>query len=112
MSSTDNLVVTPGEGSTPSQHVYIFQGPLTLGNLFIAQEALRSTASVLVLDFTGVPFVDSSGVGALVQSFVKRKKQGQRLVVVGPNETVQKLFRLTAVDALLEIVPNLESVKP
>ncbi len=111
MSSTDKLAVTPEEGSSADRHIYALHGPLTLQNLFAAQEALLSTASVLILDMTDVPYVDSAGVGALVQTFVKRKKLGQRLVVVAPNETVKKLFKLTSVDNLLEVAPSLEAVR-
>ncbi len=111
MTSLDKLVVHPTAGANPDQHVYALQGPLTLGNLFIAQEALRSTAPVLVLDLTGVPYVDSAGVGALVQCFVSRKRHGHRLRLAAPNETVQKLFKLTNVDTLLEVFPTLEDAQ-
>jgi anti-sigma B factor antagonist len=103
--------VTPEDGSTTDRHIYSLHGPLTLTNLLIVQEALRSTASVLVLNIADVPYVDSAGVGALVQAFVKRKKQGQRLVLVAPNETVQKLFKLTGVNDLLEVAPTLEAAR-
>jgi len=111
MGTTDKLVMTPAEGSKPDHHVYILHGPLTLGNLFTAQEALQSTASVLILDLAGVPYVDSAGVGALVQCFVSRKKQGRRLLLIAPSDMVQKLFKLTQVDSLLEVFPTLEAAQ-
>jgi anti-sigma B factor antagonist len=105
------LVVTPEEGGSDDRHVYSLHGPLTLANLLTVQEPLRSSASVLVLDFSDVPYVDSAGIGALVQSFIARKKQGKRLLVVAPNETVTKLFKLTSVDTVLEVFPTLEAAR-
>ena len=110
MSTTDQLILTPEDGSTPDRHIYALHGPLTLANLLAVQEALHSAARVLVLNFADVPYVDSAGVGALVQTFVRRKKQGQRLVLAAPNETVTKLFKLTGVDQLLEVVASLKDV--
>ena len=111
MSTVDKLVLTPTEGAQPNQLVYLLQGPLTLGNLFAVQEALKSTAPVLILDLSGVPYVDSAGVGALVQCLVTRRKQGYRLLLVAPNEPVEKLFKLTQVDSLLEVFPTIEAAQ-
>ena len=108
---SDNLTVTPIEGTDPNQHVYALEGPVTLGNLFTLQEALNSPAPVLILDLTGVPYIDSSGVGALVRSVVLRKKLGHRLVLTAPNASVRKLFSLTNVGSLLETYPSLEEAK-
>ena len=111
MTTQDKLELIALEGANPNQQVYALKGPLTLGNLFIAQEALHSTAPVLVLDLAGVPFVDSAGIGALVQCLVSREKQGKRLVLTAPNDMVTKIFKATKVDSLLETFPTLDAVR-
>jgi anti-sigma B factor antagonist len=111
MTTKDRLELIALEGTNPNQHVYALKGPLTLGNLFTVQEALRSDAPVLILDLAGVPFIDSAGIGALVQCFVSRTKQGKRLVLTGPNDMVTKTFKATKVDTLLETYPTLDAVK-
>ena len=111
MISSEKLVLTPIEGANPNQDVYLLQGPVTLSNLLTIQEAFQSRGPVLILDLAGVPYVDSAGVGAIVQAVVSRKKQGRRLVLTAPNETVRKLFHLTQVDSLLETYPTLAEVK-
>ena len=103
--------MTPTEGSHPNQLVYLLNGPLTLENLFTAQEALRSDAPVLILNLSGVSYVDSAGIGALVQCFASRRKSGRRLLLVAPNDQVQKLFKLTQVDTLLEVFSTLEEAQ-
>src|SRR3974377_141383 len=102
MATKDKLELIALAGANPDQHVYALKGPLTLGNLFTVQEALRSDAPVLILDLAGVPFVDSAGIGALVQCFASRTKHGKRLVLTGPNEMVTKIFKAKKVDTLLE----------
>ena len=111
MTTKDKLEVIALEGANPNQHVYALKGPVTLGNLFTLQEALHSHAPMLILDLAGVPFIDSAGIGALVQCYVSRTKQGQRLVLIGPNDMVVKTFRATKVDTLLETYPTLDAVK-
>ena len=111
MSTTDKLELIALDGANSNQQVYALKGPVTLGNLFIVQEALRSTAPVLVLDLAGVPFVDSAGIGALVQCAASRAKQGKRLVLTAPNDMVTKIFKVTKVDSLLETFPTLDAVK-
>jgi anti-sigma B factor antagonist len=111
MTTTDKLEMTALNGANPDQQVYALKGPLTVTNLFTVQEALRSSAPVLILDLAQVPFIDSAGIGALVQCFVSRAKLGRRLVLTAPNEMVQKVFKATKVDTLLETCPSLDSVK-
>lgn len=111
MATKDKLELVALEGANPNQHIYALKGPLTLGNLFTVQEALRSDAPVLVLDLAGVPFIDSAGIGALVQCFASRTKQGKRLVLTQPNEMVTRIFKATKVDTLLETYPTLDAVK-
>ena len=111
MSSTDKLVITALEGANPEQHVYALQGPLTIGNLLIAQEVLKSPAQVLILDLGAVPFIDSAGIGALVNCFVSRQKNGRRLLLAAPSDMVQKLFKVTRVNQLFETFPTLDAAR-
>jgi anti-anti-sigma factor len=106
--SSEKLVFEPLPG-TNDEHVYILRGPLTLGNIFAVQEVLREQSATTILDLTGVPYMDSAGLGVLVNSYVSHQKRGQRLVLVGVNQRVQELFKLTKVDNVLEIVPNMEA---
>ena len=111
MSPAGKLEMIPTEGAHANQLVYLLHGPLTLENLFTAQEALRSESPILILDLSGVSYVDSAGIGALVQCFASRRKSGRRLLLIAPNDQVQKLFKLTQVDTLLEVFPTLEAAQ-
>ena len=53
--------------SLEGHRVLHLRGPLIITNLFQFQSIVRAnTTSFLIPDLTQVPFVDSSGVGALV----------------------------------------------
>lgn len=92
-----------------NEHLFRLQGPLTLNNLFAFQEVLRQQAVTTILDLSGVPYMDSAGLGVLVNSHVSHQQRGQRLILVGVNDRIQELLKLTKVDTVLEVVPDLEA---
>ncbi len=55
-----------------------------------------------VLDLSGVGFVDSSGLGAIVAS-MKQMGDGRRLDLAGLTPNVAKVFRLTRMDSIFVI---------
>ncbi|MBV8205207.1 MAG: STAS domain-containing protein [Acidobacteria bacterium] len=95
------LTIQPSDGPAPGQRTWRLSGPLTLANLFDFQRQLRSeSSSILILDFTEVPYVDSAGIGALVGSYVSRKGKGQVLALVGVSKRVHEALRVTQVEQL------------
>ena len=97
--------------ASPNEHTYRLEGPLVLNNLFAFQEVLRSESVTTILDLTGVPYIDSAGLGVLTNSYVSHQRRGQRLLFVGVNERVQELFKLTSLDKLFEVFPTVESAR-
>jgi len=83
------------------QGVLRLKGPLTMQNLSPFQNAMRAEdALTMILDLTGVPYIDSAGLGTLVSTFVSRHKAGRRVALVGVNKRVSKVFEVTHVDSL------------
>jgi anti-anti-sigma factor len=71
-------------------------------------DAAAVGASELVLDLSGVRFVDSAGLRAIIQ-IERRARDGDRaLRIVSPAEEVREVFRLSGVDEILPVVggPN------
>lgn len=56
----------------------------------------------VVIDFTNVTFLDSSGLGALV-SVVKRLNKHGRPVICGLQPAVQTMFSLTRMDQVMTV---------
>jgi len=64
------------------------------------------TPKAIVLDLSGVEFVDGAGMGALV--FVQGWTQatGIRLQLHNPTRHIRELFELTNLDSVFEICPS------
>ena len=48
------------------------------------------TPQVLILDFSETPYMDSAGLGLVMNSYVWRS--GRKLLLAGVNERVSELF--------------------
>jgi len=64
-------------------------------------------ASYLVLDLSGVSFLDSAGVGALVSLFISRRNTGKKLALAAP---AQQGFAALQVSGLTHLLPVYDSV--
>jgi anti-sigma B factor antagonist len=79
-----------------------------LGTLFQFQSTLRAKdAPALIIDFTGVPYVDSAGIGALVGAYVTHNKDGRSLSLVGVSERVHNALKVTRVDPFFRFFSTL-----
>jgi anti-sigma B factor antagonist len=91
--------------------VLVFTGPFTLESLFEAQSQLRAdTGETTVIDMTSVPYVDSAGIGALVNAHVSREKSGRRLVLAGVTERVRQTLEVTRVAQVFRFAPTVQDV--
>ncbi len=98
----------------PDTAVVTMSGPLTLGtNLKIAdaqiQEAIRGGAVRLVLDMSGVPYMDSAGLGALVMMHGLAKSQGGVVRLAGASERVASLLTMTSMDSLMAMDADVDA---
>lgn len=81
-------------------------GPLTLSTMFSIQDELRSMKpEVMILDLSGVPYMDSAGLGMIMNSYVSAGNNGRKLLLAGVNERVAALLEMTKVDKILRIFP-------
>ena len=63
----------------------------------------------LVLDLSGVDFIDSVGLGVVVAALRRTRGRGGDLRVVAPQERVRSLFRLTRLDEIIEVADSVEA---
>jgi anti-sigma B factor antagonist len=100
--SAEPLTLESFAGQAPGCRILRLTGPLTLSSLFDFQNTLRADPPpALILDLTGVPYMDSAGMGAIINYFVSSQRHGRKLVVAGVNGRVLELFRMTKVEGLL-----------
>jgi len=95
------MAVRPGSSSMAS--VIAVSGPLVIENLFKFQDAWRSDQSqVLIFDFGGLLYMDSSAIGSLVNAHVHRAKSGRKMALAAVPERVKQLLQVTKVDSLFQ----------
>ena len=92
-----------------SSGVLRLQGPLVSESVSDFHNAIRrEQVPTVILDMTGVPYVDSAGLGSLVSAYVSRHKSGQRTVLLGLNPRIAHLLEITRMAPLFLVFPNLE----
>ena len=68
----------------------------------LEQEIQRSLPLVLVLDFSGVTFMDSSGIGIVLGRYKVVSKGGGRLRIINANRRVERILRMAGIFSIAE----------
>jgi len=107
------LTVERKAGKLPGTRILVLEGPLTLRNMFDLQADLRSQPypDLSILDLSGVPYMDSAGMGLIVNHYTQCQAAGKRMVAVGVSPRVLELFKLTRVDAIIPQAPTVEAAE-
>ena len=66
-------------------------------------EALRSMPPAVMLELSGVSYIDTSGVATLLEASRIARQQGTRLVLHGLHGQPRELLRFSQIDHLLDI---------
>jgi anti-sigma B factor antagonist len=85
------------------------RGDLDLATVETLDTALRGAEEsheLVVLDLRDVPFMDSSGLHALIAADLRMRERGGRLVVVQGGDQIRRLLALTGADKQLEVVED------
>jgi anti-sigma B factor antagonist len=71
--------------------------------------ATNGGARTIILDFGGLDYMNSGGIGLLVTLLVRVQRAGQRLKAVGLNEHYRQIFSLTRLDEAIGIHDTTEA---
>ena len=63
----------------------------------------------LLVDLSGVGFLDSSGLGALVRALTQSQKEGGQTKLLNAGPQIRKLLQMTKLDSVFEIHDNMEA---
>jgi anti-sigma B factor antagonist len=100
-------VVSAGAGE---QVTVSLKGELDLSTVAKVEEELRrveaSDATLLVLDLSGLTFLDSTGLRAVITADERARAQGRRFVIVKGPDAVQRVFAITRLEERLEMVDD------
>jgi anti-sigma B factor antagonist len=63
----------------------------------------------LVIDLSGVGYMDSSGVATLVEAMQMTRKSNTKLVLCGMQARVRSIFEIARLDSVFTIVPTMDA---
>lgn len=69
-------------------------------------QATAAGAHTLILNFSGLDYMNSSGIGLLVTLLVRTNRQKQKLLACGLSDHYQQIFELTRLNEAIGIYPN------
>jgi anti-sigma B factor antagonist len=81
------------------------QGDVTAGSEDVLMNAYEGTGDVtaVILNFTGLSYMNSGGIGLLVTLLVRARRRSQRLLAYGLSEHYRQIFELTRLDEAIGI---------
>lgn len=68
----------------------------------------RDNIKKVILDFGGVTFMDSSGIGVVIGRHKKMKNRDGRLCIVEINKSVNKVFEISGMYKLISVYKNVD----
>jgi anti-anti-sigma factor len=99
-------------GNTADTRIFRLHGPITLTNLFDFQKVLNAgTEKLTIIDFTESEYMDSAGLGALLNYYVSGKRRGRSLRLVAVNYRVAELLKLTSAHTLIKTYDTVEAAE-
>jgi len=70
------------------------------------EEKIKTQIPEIILDCSELSYMDSTGMGVLIELRNKTKEMGQKIIMINPRPNIKKLLALTGVDKIIEIVDN------
>jgi anti-sigma B factor antagonist len=99
----DQLELQAKDGAVPGQRVIALTGVLTISTLFAFQDFVHADKSeALIVDMSGVPYIDSAGLGSLISAYVSREREARKLALAAVNERVKTVMTVSGVDQLFQ----------
>ena len=87
-------------------------GPLTISTMFGFQDEFRArTPEAMIVDLSETTYMDSAGLGLMMNYYVAAADHGRKLLLAGMNERVKALLEMTKVLGVLESFPTVEAAE-
>ncbi|HEY6628438.1 MAG TPA: STAS domain-containing protein [Acidimicrobiia bacterium] len=66
-------------------------------------EAARGGVTAIILNFDGLEYMNSGGIGLLVTTLIRAQRNGHRLLAYGLSDHYRQIFSLTRLDEAIGI---------
>ena len=99
-------------GTVADTAIISVSGPLVLEHLVTFQEVWnRHPESFLILDVSGLSYIDSAAIGFLVNEYISRDKNGKKLALAGVHGLAQRILNVTRVGTVLKLFDTVEDAE-
>jgi anti-anti-sigma factor len=106
---TTTTAITPRHAG-PSTSLLDIRGDITAGSeaalMSAFGEATAHGAKTVVLNFAGLEYMNSGGIGLLVTLLIRANRAKQRLLACGLSEHYRQIFELTRLNDAIGIYPD------
>ena len=69
-------------------------------------QASNGSTKAILLNFSGLDYMNSSGIGLLVTLLIRTQRQKQKLMACGLSAHYEEIFKLTRLNEAIGIYPN------
>ena len=108
----ETLAVESFAGKSQGTRIVRVAGPLILSNFFALKSELeKEHTPITIIDLSEVEYMDSAGMGAIINFYVSAQRRGHKLIAAGVNTRVIELFKLTHVDSLIPITATVDEAE-
>ena len=95
---------------TDKTHVIDIQGEITAAAENVLMDAYTQATSAgaqkIVLNFAGLDYMNSSGIGLLVTLLIRTQRHKQRLLACNLSDHYEQIFELTRLNEAIPIYPD------
>lgn len=68
----------------------------------------RDNIKKVILNFSGVTFMDSSGIGVVIGRYKKMQNRSGRLCVAEASKTISKVFEISGMFKIIDVYRNID----
>lgn len=73
------------------------------------KELIEAGTRMLVIDFSGVPYIDSTGLGFLAGSRVTTQNSGAKMVLAGVNPPIKEILNQVRLSQFFEMAEDVDA---
>lgn len=97
----EELKINAADGQNGAR-ILRLEGPLTLRTIFDFQTMARQEGNApIIIDLSGVPYMDSAGLGSILGLFASAQRKQVGFAVAGAADRIVTLFKVTHVEDVL-----------
>ena len=101
------LTYSFSQGKSDGTTVLKLIGPLTISTMFGFQNEFRAaTPQTMIVDLSETTYMDSAGLGLIMNYYVAAADHGRKLLLAGMNDRIKALLEMTKVLGVLQTFPS------